>query len=610
MLMSFLKSLLVFVVFALGITSANAQICDLLRPICSGQDLQNNTATGSSPIDVNGTCVSLANRNVVFYFIKIDTAGDFTFQIETTTPGQDYDFAVYVNQDCASLENVSPDRISLALATTNTPNRTGLSAGITDQCEGPSNSDGQLSPIPVQVGDELIIVVDRFTETADSFSLIFNTDADGNPANDPPPLDFNCEFDRDFFADSITECTGNSITLDATINDADMYEWFYDDNPTDATPPILLGSETNATLTITSGDGEYSIRATNTEGVTFLDAIDVAFVATPVANPIADIFACPSGGAPGISDEFDVSTVEATLIGGQMNVNLTFTREDGTIIPSPLSNFISNTTPNQETITARIANSGNSNCFSETTFNLITYQPPIVPILDNPGEPFLCANGGSVEIGTDYNNPNYQYIWSTGETTPTITVTAAGDYRVEVINNENAVGCSTLQSITVGASDVATITSIDATFFAGNTVTVNAEGPGDYEYQLGNSVFQDSNVFENVRGGEYIVTVNDKNGCGSVSQTVIVVDFPRFFTPNSDGFNDTWSISSDPSVPINSILIYDRFGKLIKQLAPGGNGWDGTFNGKPLPSTDYWFTVSYIRNNVPLEFKGHFTLKR
>ncbi|NER17728.1 T9SS type B sorting domain-containing protein [Spongiivirga citrea] len=606
--MSLLKSLLVIFVFVLGIVSANAQICDLLTPICSGQTLQNNTATGPSAINIQGACESLVNRNVVFYFIKIDTPGDFTFQIETTTVGQDYDFAVYVNQDCANLG--SADRLSLALATTSGPNRTGLSLGATDQCEGAANSDGQLSAIPVQVGDELIVVVDRFTETQDNFSIVFNTDGDSDPTNDPPPLDFNCEFDRDFFADSINECEGNTVTLDATIDDANTYEWFYDLDPTDAIPPQLLTTETNATLGITSGDGEYSIRATNDEGVTFLDAVDVVFLTVPIANPIADIFACPSGAAPGISDQFDVSAVDATLIGGQTNVTVTYTDGAGNALTSPLPNFITNSVPNQETITARIANTSNPNCFSETTFNLITYQPPIVPVLDDPGEPFLCATGGSAVIGTDYNNPNYQYIWSTGETTPTITVTAAGDYRVEVINNENAVGCSTIQSINVGASDIATILSIDATFFAGNTVTVNVEGPGDYEFQLGSSAFQDSNVFENVRGGEYVVRVNDKNGCGIVEQNVIVVDFPRFFTPNSDGFNDTWSIVSDPSVPINAIFIYDRFGKLLKQLAPGGNGWDGNFNGKPLPSTDYWFTVSYIRNNVPLEFKGHFTLKR
>jgi gliding motility-associated-like protein len=47
-------------------------------------------------------------------------------------------------------------------------------------------------------------------------------------------------------------------------------------------------------------------------------------------------------------------------------------------------------------------------------------------------------------------------------------------------------------------------------------------------------------------------------------------------------------------------------------LSPTGQGWDGTFNGNMMPTSDYWFTVIY---NEPIggnqkEFKAHFTLKR
>ncbi|MFP2996662.1 T9SS type B sorting domain-containing protein [Spongiivirga sp. MCCC 1A20706] len=602
------KDLLILLVAILGVNILSAQVCDIAKPICSNQALQDNNATDPSPVEIQGVCANLTGQRTLWYFIKAETAGEFTFQIETSNSVIDYDFAVYLNADCDNLGTAI--RSSFALPATSGPNITGLSSNATDDCETQQNSDGQVRAINVQVGDEILIAVDRFSDVADTFQILFNTGDNNSMTTDPPPLNFNCEFDRDFFADTVSECDGNTVTLDATIEDADTYEWFYDNDTSDGVPAQLLAAETNSTLEITSGDGEYSIRATNNEGVTFLDAITVGFVTVPVANTIADIFACPNGATPGISDQFDVSAVEATLIGGQTDVSVSFTDGNGNALASPLPNFVTNSIANQETITARIASTINSNCFSETTFNLVTYQPPIVPVLDDPGAPFLCATGGTTTIGTDYNNSNYSYVWSTGEITPTITVTSAGEYSVEVINNENGVGCSTIQSITVGESDVATITNIEATFFAGNTITVTVEGPGDYEFQLGSGVFQDSNVFENVRGGEYVVTVNDKNGCGSVQQTVIVVDYPRFFTPNSDGFNDTWTISSDSSVPINSIFIYDRFGKLLKQLAPGGNGWDGNFNGKPLPSSDYWFTVNYTRDNVPLEFKGHFTLKR
>ncbi|MFD0963113.1 T9SS type B sorting domain-containing protein, partial [Pseudofulvibacter geojedonensis] len=82
------------------------------------------------------------------------------------------------------------------------------------------------------------------------------------------------------------------------------------------------------------------------------------------------------------------------------------------------------------------------------------------------------------------------------------------------------------------------------------------------------------------------------------------------FSPNSDGANDTWMIHGIDGIPISQIYIFDRFGKLLKQLDPDGAGWDGTYNGSPMPSTDYWFKIIYIENNQQKEFKANFSLKR
>ena len=58
------------------------------------------------------------------------------------------------------------------------------------------------------------------------------------------------------------------------------------------------------------------------------------------------------------------------------------------------------------------------------------------------------------------------------------------------------------------------------------------------------------------------------------------------------------------------IHIYDRYGKIMTAIKPNGNGWDGTFNGQTVPSDDYWFTISYVEDNVEKEFKAHFSIKR
>jgi gliding motility-associated-like protein len=81
------------------------------------------------------------------------------------------------------------------------------------------------------------------------------------------------------------------------------------------------------------------------------------------------------------------------------------------------------------------------------------------------------------------------------------------------------------------------------------------------------------------------------------------------FCFRNDGFNDYWNIFLP--IEYNGLIsIFDRYGKLLKQLNTHGQVWDGTFNNNPLPSSDYWFKVEYTENNQRKEFKSHFSLKR
>ena len=108
-----------------------------------------------------------------------------------------------------------------------------------------------------------------------------------------------------------------------------------------------------------------------------------------------------------------------------------------------------------------------------------------------------------------------------------------------------------------------------------------------------NSPFQSESVFYNLAPGSYELVIQEIDGCGYFETTLIVRGFQLFFTPNGDGYFDKWKIYGlDELIPYK-INIYDRYGKLLKQLSPLSEGWDGTFNGKPLPATDYWFTVIY-----------------
>jgi gliding motility-associated-like protein len=143
-------------------------------------------------------------------------------------------------------------------------------------------------------------------------------------------------------------------------------------------------------------------------------------------------------------------------------------------------------------------------------------------------------------------------------------------------------------------------------------LTIEVTPKGNYEYKIDDGPFQESNTFYNVSSGnQTIITVRDLNNCGEISKEVVLINYPKFFTPNADGFNDIWNIVDLQDQKESKIQIFDRYGKLIKQIKPSGQGWDGTYNGAPLPATDYWFMVDYLdKNNTLRQFKSHFALKR
>ena len=250
------------------------------------------------------------------------------------------------------------------------------------------------------------------------------------------------------------------------------------------------------------------------------------------------------------------------------------------------------------------------------TMALIVVPLPVV-IMDP--EYILCLNylPEPLRINAPFGFDGYEWRLA-GDTAiistdNTLNVTVAGTYNLTVIENSPyGTSCENDTDFEVVASNLATVVSVDVQdIMKNNTVTVFVEGEGDYEYIIDNpeGTYQDSPTFENVRPGFRTVYIRDKNGCGITPHEVAVIGYPKFFTPNGDGYHDTWQIAGiDNSVPTDTeIYIYDRFGKFIKQIRTDSAGWDGFVDGKMYPSTDYWFNVVLEDGRT---FKGHFTLKR
>ncbi|MFV8377864.1 T9SS type B sorting domain-containing protein [Flavobacterium sp. LB3R33] len=287
------------------------------------------------------------------------------------------------------------------------------------------------------------------------------------------------------------------------------------------------------------------------------------------------------------------------------------------------SNYRNEGYPNQQKIWVRVESTADNACYGLSPKVTLTVNPkPNIDTNEDLEEnELVCSNlptffvrlDSGIQDGTP--STDYTYVWTkdnvilTSETGSTLNVNAEGNYTVEV---SSLAGCIRIRTIKVTASDIAEITSISIVDLSDvNSVTVNVTGQGQYQYSLDapSGPFQDSNFFDNVTAGIHEVYINDKNGCGTVSKTIAVIGVPKFFTPNGDGYNDYWNVKGvNENFNENSIIyIFDRYGKLLKQIVPSSQGWDGTFVGQPLSADDYWYSIKLDGGR---EVKGHFSLKR
>ena len=145
------------------------------------------------------------------------------------------------------------------------------------------------------------------------------------------------------------------------------------------------------------------------------------------------------------------------------------------------------------------------------------------------------------------------------------------------------------------------------------TIVPAATGAEPYEFFLdGASNPLETLVFD-VDPGEHYVTVYDANDCEStatflIDDSKIPVEIPSFFTPDGDGMNDVWKVGNLDKYPDAVVRIYDRFHKKLVEYDGTVEGWDGTYNGHPCVSTDYWYYIHIPELGKP--FTGHFTLFR
>lgn len=256
-------------------------------------------------------------------------------------------------------------------------------------------------------------------------------------------------------------------------------------------------------------------------------------------------------------------------------------------------------------------------CYGTGSFKIVVNLKPLIKLFDtkilctNLDEP-LVINAGLIDPTTEND---FTYLWDTinNPTTYFISVKDPGKFYVNVTGKST--GCNITREITVSESHLAHIEELKINdLINNNTVQIILNDPSKYRYKIQfddgtETPFQNSPEFNNVQGGQHQLIIDNLDGCGELKSELMVLEVPKFFTPNNDNYNDLWNIKGiSPKINSKSLIyIYDRFGKLLKQLLPSETGWDGTINGVPLPADDYWYYLKLEDGKVA---KGHFSLLR
>ena len=245
------------------------------------------------------------------------------------------------------------------------------------------------------------------------------------------------------------------------------------------------------------------------------------------------------------------------------------------------------------------------------------------PIIDLEESYELCAEEGPLELFHTAGGQNFNWVRVVNEaessisSSPAVSIAEAGNYRFyvtqEVAVESGIVLCESSWDFTVAVSEAPVIENLSFQNQGfGFRVAVTVSGNGDYEYAIATpeGPYQDSPIFTNVSLFNIQVFVRDKNGCGTASRGIDPdPGFPKYFTPNGDGINDYWQVRGAriQGDLIENITVFDRYGKQITAFSPFELGWDGTFRGRRMLDTGFWYKAITASGAV---FTGHFALRR
>lgn len=582
------------------------EICSEIEPFCAGDELvfENSNEENSSMEEAEegpfyGELESQPYPS--WYFLQIGQAGNLDFVISQTQNADgsgielDVDYAVWgpfsQSDDLCDYDMLNEEN----LVSSSFSNR----ATETLQLE------------ETEVGEIYVIVITNFQELAGYIKL--------KQENISEPDAGSTDCFTSGLDDEVYGCEGESVIVDGTTLFAESYRWFVQvDNDF-----VELEGENGAYLEVEE-EGFYKLIVSNNFSEIIEDYVYVSFNPKPIANTPEDLYNCDL-----TQTTINLTDASEEILAGNTSeenyrVNYYETSQD-----LEDENPITNTTafPIEESSEFFAKVEGvESGCLSE----MVSFNVALEFFPENflPEETVLCVNlDGSViqpsGIGEDLG-ANYEYEWIAEgniiSTEAILNFSESPDFNeLSLLVTDTRSNCEVTYETTLFTYSKPEAVSIEiegSDFTGGYIITAEATaGLGNetsYEFRADDGTWQESPMFRNLYHGNHIISAREINGCGiTSSEEFFLVGYPRFFTPNSDGYNDTWNIDNTTEIQILKLYIFDRYGKLIKELTPGGEGWDGTYNGRTLPADDYWFKVEFeMENGTRDDFGANFTLKR
>jgi gliding motility-associated-like protein len=235
--------------------------------------------------------------------------------------------------------------------------------------------------------------------------------------------------------------------------------------------------------------------------------------------------------------------------------------------------------------------------------------------VDIVGEDMLCTGE---EIALTIYPEDFSLIeWSTGESTPTITITSGGTYEVYV---ETECGDYFIHSFVVNEVNTpeVAIEGDPSICLDGGTNVLTAQVEGSGQMVMNWSTGGQGLELEVSEPGIYTFWAG--NECGEMTASMDVylencqecVQMPTAFSPNNDGMNDEFCPLFDCDVESFRIEIYSRWGQKVFEASDPDSKWDGTFRGKDLAEDVFIYKMSYTISGLPNELveQGDLTLMR